>query len=472
LALKGNTKGCLGIIKYAIEHGRTPSDFTEEVMDDWKLSMLARRRSLLTVRVEEGNFRTLLRVRFQNLFPRFSLASKNPPKYRLRLRDRKTQKELPDLPDTLRLEILDAIQWKTADEDLADRDAEWLIRPPSAHRMICAFVGLYSCVVKCPDAGEIVDLKGLISEKAVEMSIDFLRKDDRCKPQSIIGNLSGIYFLTQTFPKLKGGDYRWFRAKLDNLRKEKNSSVQARKLNAMHKYESIAQISSKILALRQDPDGVFSVEVGWLYHDALIYLMNLANPHRSRNIREAAFDPRQQLNIFETNITTELLSHLKLPAWAKELRDKDPATRLLIGHWLESETKAGQEVWEIFPQDIRPVFKKYVENYRPLLLDALGSDASTLFLARNGRPLSEDTLLDLVKRTSVRHSASGKSVTVKSFRDLVGAHMLASGATVEEVAERLWNLDPYSTTAQHYVGAFDASDGVSALEDELAELTA
>ena len=78
LALKGNTKGCLGIIKYAIEHDRSPSDFTEEVMEGWKLSMLARGRSLLTVRVEEGYFRTLLRARFQNLFTRFSLASKNP----------------------------------------------------------------------------------------------------------------------------------------------------------------------------------------------------------------------------------------------------------------------------------------------------------------------------------------------------------------------------------------------------------
>ena len=53
-------------------------------------------------------------------------------------------------------------------------------------------------------------------------------------------------------------------------------------------------------------------------------------------------------------------------------------------------------------------------------------------------------------------------------------HMLSAEggyANIEEVAARLWNLDPYSTTAQHYVGSFDSSDGVIALEDALEELT-
>lgn len=472
-ALKGNTKGCLGIIKYAIDDGKAPSDFTEEVMENWKQSMRARGLSLLTVRYEEGYLRTLLRTGYQDMFPGFSLASKNPPKYRLRLKDRQTQKELPDLPDPLRQEILDVIWWKTVDEDLPDRKAEWLIRTATAYKMMRTFVELYSCATVCPEAEEIVDLKGLISEKPVAWLIDLLRKDNRCKPQTIVDNLSSIYNLTQTYPKLKG-DFRWFRARLDDLRKEKNVSIQARKLDGIPEYESIAQIPSKLLAIREDPDGVFSVDVGWIYHDSLLILMNLANPHRSRNIREAAYDPHEQLNIFETNITTELMSHLKLPRWAKEVRNSRPATRFLVGHWLEDKTKAGHEVWEIFPSEILPIFRKYVQHYRPLLLDAHRSDASTLFFARNGKPLSEDSLLDLVKRISARHSASGEIITVKAFRDLVGAYMLSAqggAASIEDVAERLWNLDPYSTTARHYVGAFDASDGVIALEDELAELT-
>ena len=156
------------------------------------------------------------------------------------------------------------------------------------------------------------------------------------------------------------------------------------------------------------------------------------------------------------------------------MRDGAPATRFLVEHWVEAETKAGHEVWQILLEpEIRAIFSKYVVYYRPLLQRALRSNASTLFFARNGKPLSEDSLLDLVKRISARHSASGEVITAKTFRDLVDAHMLSAQggyANIEDVAARLWNVDPYSTTARHYIGAFDASDGVSALEDELAEL--
>ena len=452
-----------------------PSDFSKEVMNDWKQFMLSRGRSLLTVRCEEGSFRTRLR-KHQDMFPRFSLASKNPPKYRLRLWDRKTQRKLPDLPEPLRQEVLDAIWWKTVDEDLPDREADWLIRPATAYKMMRTFVELYSCAAKSSNIGEIVDLKGLISERVVTKLIDLLSENDRCQPHTIAGNLASIYFLTQTYPKLKGDNYQWFRAQLDALRKGKNTNIQARKLDGIPKYESIAQIPSRLLDLQQDRDGVFTVEVGWLYHDALLFLINLSYPRRSRNIREAAFDPQRHLNIFETEITTELLGNVKLPARAKDLRDSAPATRFLVEHWVEAETKAGHEVWQILLEpEIQAIFSKYVVNYRPLLLRALHSDASTLFFARNGKPLSEDSLLDLVKRISARHSASGEVITVKTFRDLVGAHMLSAQggfATIEDVAERLWQLDPYSTTARHYVGAFDASDGMIALEDELAELSA
>jgi hypothetical protein len=48
--------------------------------------------------------------------------------------------------------------------------------------------------------------------------------------------------------------------------------------------------------------------------------------------------------------------------------------------------------------------------------------------------------------------------------------MLANGATLEDVATCLWHLDPYSTTVRHYVSGFNASNAVSAMEDELYAL--
>ena len=114
------------------------------------------------------------------------------------------------------------------------------------------------------------------------------------------------------------------------------------------------------------------------------------------------------------------------------------------------------------------LFKEYVEVYRPLL--AKKPDHGRLWMARHGGPLNQKSLLNLVSRVSVRYT--GKRITVKLFRDLVSAHMLASGATLDEVSECLWHLDPYSTTVRYYIGGYNASDAVVALEDELAALAA
>jgi hypothetical protein len=476
-ALKGKSKGCIGIIEFAIKHGRTPKRFTPKLMEAWKQHMLGLPRSLLTVQVEECHFRTRLRLAgLKSLFPKFKLMSKNPEKYRFRLRDRLLQIELPDLPEPLRTEILEVIRWKTADEDLDDRDADLMIRPVSGERLLKTFVELYSYAAKTLGFGEITDLHQLLSEEIICGFIDWLQEigdngKPRCKQTSILSNLGSICYLTETYPKLKDGDYGFFRAKLNTLRAEEGGQVQARKLDGVPDFESVASIADKILALREGPDKLDDLEIGFLLNDALIFMTSCVNPHRSRNIREAAVvGPHEQLNIFETEITAELLSQIKLPVWAKELRDKDPRTKFLVYHWVECKTKAGQEVWELFPKEALGLFREFVGYYRPLILRKYSSNATSLFLARNGRQLTQKSLLNLIARTSVRYT--GKRMTVKLFRDLVSAHMLSTGSSLDEVAERLWHLDPNTTTVRYYIGCYNASDAVLALEDELPALVA
>jgi site-specific recombinase XerD len=112
-------------------------------------------------------------------------------------------------------------------------------------------------------------------------------------------------------------------------------------------------------------------------------------------------------------------------------------------------------------------YREYVDHYRPILVGKTEAHLS-LFLARNGKPLTQKSLLNLVTRITVRHT--GKRLTVKLFRDLVAAHMLATRASLEDVAECLWHLDPYSTTMRYYVSGFNTSNGVGPLEDELDTL--
>lgn len=466
-AIKGHTMGCGSIIRQAIRLKCLPEDFTEEVIAAWKQRRLGKGCSLKSVLDTECHFRRVLRLAgLQHLFPRFSLASKNPPKYRLQLKD---------LPRSLRHEILAAIEWKTADKDLADRDAALLIRPVTGKNLQRNLVELYSYAVVIRGLSGIGHLPQLITEQIVCGFVDWLLADDRCKPQSIVSKLSSICFLTSTYPELKGPDYRWFRAKLSGIRKEGPGRIQRRKLDGLPDFPSVAAIASKILAIRTGPQKLTELETAWLIHDALIFMINTFAPHRSRNTSEARSDPKEELGLFETEISSDLVGQLKirLPAWAEELRKKDPRTRFLVGHWLEKSTKAGEEVWEVFPNEVRNLFREYMVHHHPVLLKELApnrSDPTRLFFARNGNALTQKSLLNLVSRLSMKHA--NRRMRVKDFRDLVAAHMLATGATVEEIAGCLWHVDPFSctTTARYYIAGFNASHGTVALEDEIANL--
>jgi hypothetical protein len=243
--------------------------------------------------------------------------------------------------------------------------------------------------------------------------------------------------------------------------------VQIRKLDGIPNYKSVADAVQQLLTLCQTPNTLTEAEVGWCIHDALLLITSLAAPHRSRNIRESEIHPTRSLNVFETVIDSELLTQIRLPAWAKELRDQDPLAKFLVCHWVESETKGNHEVWELFPREGVFLYHEWVDHYRPILVSKTEAHLS-LFLARNGKPLTQKSLLNLVTRITVRHT--GKRLTVKLFRDLVAAHMLATGASLEDVAECLWHLDPYSTTVRYYVSGFNTSSGVSPLEDVIDAL--
>lgn len=482
-ALRGQSDGSGSIIRFAIKHGMTPGPFNQETIDAWKENRLVRGRSLLTVNIEECHFRKVMRnAKLQCKFRNWRLGSKNPPKYRQRLSDRESGEPIPDLPDTLRKEILEVIRWKTSDEDLEDRDAALSIRPVSGRKLLRHWLELYSFATIILGLRDILHLHQLLTEEIVCGFIDWLQVQNakgkpRCNPKSILTKLDQIHHLTRVYPILKGGDYRWLTARLNAIAKEAHFQVQARKLTGAPDYETVASISSKLLTLAENSTKASELERAFLYQEGLIFLIGATNAYRSRNLREAKFHTAKDLNFFETEITTELLSHLKMPRWANELRNKDPKATFVVYHALEADMKAGQELWQLLPEPAASIFKKYVRIYRPIILRRLQSHATTLFLARNGNALSERSLLDLVKRVYVRYAeqrgmAGRSGMTVKLFRDLVGAHMLASGSTLEEVADRLAQLDPYRTTARFYVGGYNTSHAVSALEDEINQLVA
>jgi len=401
--------------------------------------------------------------------------NRNPPAYRFRLRDRESGQLLPDLPDSLRDEILEVIRWKTADRNLKDRPAKLLIRPITGEALMKCFVEIYSFAVKELGIQGIQHLSQLVTEENILAFIEWLQRVDenskpRAKNQSIISKLSSLEYLTRTYPKFQNENFEWFKTTLRSLRREKHCQVQARKLETLPKYPEIAEIVPKLLAIREEKT-LTPLEEGLLIRDALIYMIHLANPHRSRNTCEASFHADMELNIFETEISSELRSEFKFfPDWAEQIRSQDPEARFLVFHAVEKDNKGKHEVWELFPREAIPLFREYVDYYRPLLLENSNAESTLLFFNRKGDKLTQKSLLDLVSRVSVRFAK--KRMTVKHFRDLVAAQMLENGAGVDEVAALLWHLTTSRTTVRFYIGGYNTSHATAELEDALPALAA
>ena len=475
-ALRDHGNACGSIVSFAIRQKKTPSKFVQQTMDEWKEYMLARNRSLRTVEDGERRFRKMLRdAGLQHAFPPGTLDSRNPPEYRFRLRDRESGQLLPDLPDSLRDEILEVIRWKTADRNLKDRPAKLLIRPITGEALMKSFVEIYSIAVKELGIQGIQNLSQLVTEENILAFIEWLQRVDangkpRAKNQSIISKLSSLEYLTRTYPKFQDENFEWFKTTLKSLRREKHCQVQARKLETLPKYPEIAEIVPKLLAIREEKT-LTPREEGFLIRDALIYMIHLATPHRSRNTCEASFHADMELNIYETEISSELRTEFKFfPDWAEKIRSEDPEARFLVCHWFEEETKGNHEVWELFPREAIPLLGEYVDHYRQLLLGISNADSTLLFFNRNCEKLTRKSLLDLVSRVSVRFAK--KRMTVKHFRDLVAAQMLEGGASVDQVAALLWHLNTSSTTVRYYIGGYNTSHAAAELEVALPALAA
>jgi site-specific recombinase XerD len=122
------------------------------------------------------------------------------------------------------------------------------------------------------------------------------------------------------------------------------------------------------------------------------------------------------------------------------------------------ETKGGRLHLAILPYWSTPCIDRYIEDYRPLFRNADATNA--LWLSRNGRPLDDNSLYNLVcKRT---YAALGKKINPHLFRSCLatstaihhGAHMGLAMTVLDhksfEVTQRYYNQAKMIDAVQAY----------------------
>jgi integrase len=110
------------------------------------------------------------------------------------------------------------------------------------------------------------------------------------------------------------------------------------------------------------------------------------------------------------------------------------------------ETKAGRLHLAILPDWCAPCIDRYIEHYRPLFRNAHAT--SRLWLSRNGRPLDDDSLYNLVcKRT---YEAFGKKINPHLFRSCLATSTAIHHGAQIGLAITVLDHKSSEVTERHY----------------------
>jgi hypothetical protein len=454
---KGGSLGCQGIVTFALRNGWLPSTFCDAAMNAWITWMIKDSHSIRTVESEEWSFRKKLRdADLQRLFPNFSLASKNPDPYYLRV-----DKVTGVLTGALGEELLCIIQWK-----LHQCPVEFRIRQSSADRLLEMLRGLCGYAIYVRGICGITTLRQVITEEIITEYITWLHDTRECGWNSVRSDLGRVHALiTQSHPLFadKKGEYAWFGLALQQIPKESKEELRKRKIDKSVAYAEFAELAIKIRAELEGNRDLDPFARACLFRDYLFCSVLQRHPWRQRNLRECRVGEGNHPNIFYDEIPEDVLRDLKLSPEEQRMFAADQAHAVWLCHFVEAETKGSKEIWERLDLELVEPLKEYVDVHRPVLVRR-GPGSASLFVSNSGRQMSKNRMASLLAELSLRYIS--KRLSPHIVRDIVTENALANGCTFEQIQAMLWHILAKST--QRYLSGFNASHAAVALEKHFA----
>lgn len=205
-----------------------------------------------------------------------------------------------------------------------------------------------------------------------------------------------------------------------------------------------------------------SAGLAWQIHDEVLMRFLVTLLWRQRNIRECRIGTESEgANLFKARLHP--MNPIAVPTWAAEMLRRDPHTELWQFHFRPAETKTAHEVRSILPRRLVPMLEEYLQHHRPVLLN--GDAPCTLFLNREGRPLTLSQLTNLVGELTLR--SCGRRVTPHLVRDSFAFYWLDNHPEdYLTISKMLWHRN-INTTLRIYGARFDESHGLRRVEEWL-----
>jgi hypothetical protein len=455
---EGHSKGCLGIVDFAIALGRYPDEFSDADTGYWELYMLCKRRSIETVDIELQLFRAVLRNSgVAGKFPKLNLKSRKPTAFSAKPAELRGQ-----VPGQLK-----EIETWLLRPRVDDRPANFAQRPSSVKHLIAVLLELIGYRIHILKLA-CLSLLDVVNEEFIDSFIKWklgknLDLGQRgVVPDTLITALHRVVGLTSAYKQLfTDADYDWLGKLVRNIKRETQEQ-----LTLTH--EALAIAAKKIHEERSLPVLTLKKQF-WLCHDELVIRWPLDLPWRAKNLAKCGLKkPFRAINVKHEPLPPLATLKYKLPTWAKMKHNRDPLAEFWWFSFGGNQTKTHVAFAGLIPLRLARLLEEYRILRERLFLDLAEraltdkglakrniTDPGSLFANRHFGAITVRNLLNRVSTLSVKYA--GQRITTHILRDLYAGWGLGSGEKSEDVANALFQvrLDAFVV----YTRTFNASNG-------------
>lgn len=437
------TRKCGSVVRYAIEHSIEPAAFGDEELERWANAAMAAGLSYSRSKVVKHVFRkAVFAAGLNTLMPGLSRRLRST--YGIPLRH---------FPPALRTEVEEMMRFKQAEFVADAKGKRTKLRPESARTVTQALGRIYGLSVR--QGRQVATLDELVSRPVITAFADFCLNERKLRPAPVQCALGAV---RTAFEQFRGVDLPWFRNLLMGVPTETAKTIVKRKAKKWVDYNELADIPAKIRAAA-DRGRYSGKKLAIMRGQELLMSMVTKLAWRQRNFRESKLGARADgANIFKEELPP--LSTCARPDWFKTALVENPHEKVWQAQFDETETKAGNEIELILPQDIAALLDEWVQVHRPLLVQ--GVDPRTLFLNTKGRAMTQSRMTSTVGELTLRYA--GRRVPPHIVRDILVVGFLKDNPEQYEIAAKLlWHANP-AMIRERYGANFDESFGAVAAE--------
>ena len=439
------TNGSRGIPRFAIRIGKA-AEFTDADLDRWEQDFLENGGSYKNAKRLKASFRrSLADSGLSERLPNINCDKQRHGHY---------SDPFHLLPAKWKADIELVIHTKLAKKVIPGRGKR--IRPITGQNVKNGFIRYCGYLIKVAGREDLYDapLPHLFTKNLVIGYINFCLTTRGLKGDSVRNLLRVLHATLKCHSAYNAQDFSWFASVVSEIELEPSSAKFKRKMEKYVDFGLLEQIRYMLLAKRKEAAKLGNQAVAWLIHDALLISWFITLVWRQRNVREC----RLGHNLFRAALLP--MTQITIPAWVREKLKSNAQEQFWQFYFAEDETKAGRIVHSILPHTLVSLLEEYLSKWRPLLVR--NTDPGTLFLNREGGPLTSEELRDLVSNLTLKYAR--RRVNPHMFRDIFAYWWLSQYAEdINTVSKMLWHKN-IQTTINIYGWKFDESAALCRVE--------